>query len=221
MTLFSRIKRRLISSETPVLSSVDAYALWAKSYPAEAHNVLMQLEQESMLSLMPDVADKVVLDLACGTGRYGKIAENMEAGQVIGIDNSEAMLQKAVISAVSLATTGAIPLATASVDFILCGMALGHLPDIKSSISEISRVLKPGGVALISDFHPYQFLSGAQRTFQFNETTYAVEHHVHHISEYVAIASENGLSLTGLKEPVYQNNIPVVLVMHFTKNATL
>lgn len=214
--ILTRIKRRFTDSK-PVLSSVDAYALWAKSYPAEAHNILMQLEQESMLSLLPDLAGKRVLDLACGTGRYGKIATDRGAGQVIGIDNSHAMLQKAVIPSVSLATTTAIPLADASLDVILCGLALGHLQNIEMSIAEISRVLKPGGIALISDFHPYQFLSGAQRTFQFNNLTYAVEHHVHHVSDYVAVADAIQLRLTGLQEPIYQDNIPVVLVMRFVK----
>jgi len=36
-----------------VLEPAEAYALWAASYPAHAHNPVMQAEERAMLSLMP------------------------------------------------------------------------------------------------------------------------------------------------------------------------
>lgn len=208
--------KRLFSRPLQTLASVDAYALWAQSYPAEAHNPLMALEQESMLALMPDLSGKTVLDLACGTGRYGKIALERGAKSVLGFDNSHAMLKAAVIPQIALSTTEAIPLASNSIDTILCGLALGHLPEIESSTSEISRILKTGGSVLISDFHPYQYLNGARRSFNSNGTTYAVEHYVHHLSDYFHLGEKNSLRLNGLLEPQWQRN-PVVLAMRFEK----
>ena len=58
------------------LSSLDAYAQWASTYPPHAHNVLMEAEQAAMTSLFPPMSGKIVLDLACGTGRYGLLAQN-------------------------------------------------------------------------------------------------------------------------------------------------
>ena len=199
------------------LSSLNAYELWAESYPAEAHNTLMQIEQDAMLSLMPSLQNKAVLDLACGTGRYGKIAAEYKAAQVVGFDNSSAMLKKSAIPDIALSTSEAIPLADLSIDVILCGLALGHLPRLEESIAEISRILKPGGIALISDFHPYQFLSGARRTFQSDNVTFAVEHYVHHLSDYFSAGEAHHLILSGLKEPCYQGNVPVVVVVQYTK----
>ncbi|MGB7340577.1 MAG: class I SAM-dependent methyltransferase [Phototrophicaceae bacterium] len=216
--ILQRFRTKIQPDSLPLLSSVDAYALWVDSYPAEAHNVLMQIEQTSILQLMPRLQDKIVLDLACGTGRYGKIAQDSGATTVIGLDNSVDMLQQRVIQNAACASTEYIPLANNTVDVILCGLALGHLPTIDLSLREMSRILKPNGVILISDFHPYQFLSGARRTFSINNTTYQVEHYVHQLSDYFTIAQQHGLILNAIQEPTYQADIPVVLVLKFSKN---
>jgi malonyl-CoA O-methyltransferase len=210
--------KRLFSRPLQTLASVDAYALWAQSYPANAHNPLMALEQEAMLSLMPNLAGKRVLDLACGTGRYGKIALERGANSVLGFDNSHAMLKSAVIPQTALASSEAIPLASNSLDTILCGLALGHLPNLELSLNEIGRVLKPEGTALISDFHPYQYLKGARRTFSDgNGKTYAVEHYVHHLSDYFRLGEKANLRLKAILEPQWQGN-PGVLALHFEKS---
>ncbi|GAB5490352.1 MAG: class I SAM-dependent methyltransferase [Phototrophicaceae bacterium] len=213
------ILKRFFQTSPQTLNSISAYDLWAQSYPAEAHNVLMQIEQASMLDVMPSFEDKIVLDLACGTGRYGAIADKEGAKQVIGLDNSPAMLNKGVISQVALATSENIPLPDKSIDVVLCGLALGHLPTIKASIHEIGRILKPEGVALVSDFHPYQYLTGARRIFEANKTHYAVEHYVHHLSDYFSLGQLANLQISALQEPIYQDNKPVVLVIRYEKNA--
>lgn len=202
------------------LPSLDAYAQWAANYPPHAHNVLMQIEEQAMLDLMPDLAGKVVLDLACGTGRYGLIVLKRGASAAIELDNSPAMLRANTLHWRALATTEIIPLAARSVDVVLCGLALGHLPGLKSSLSEISRVLKPGGCALISDFHPFLFLNGQQRTFTATGgRMYAVEHYPHLYADYHCAAQEAGLQIDGIAEPKMSGkdgniapNVPIVIV---------
>jgi malonyl-CoA O-methyltransferase len=216
-----KLLRRFLRRSPRTLSSLDAYEKWAASYAAHAHNPLMAIEEKAMLELLPSVQGKLVLDLACGTGRYGVIAQERGAAQVIGLDNSLAMLQAAKISHLSLSTTEAIPLAPNSVDVILCGLALGHLPKIETSMREISRVLKSDGVVLISDFHPYQYLSGARRTFHASDgKVYKVEHYVHLAADYHRIGQSVSLTMTGLLEPTIESNVPVVLVMRFQKKAS-
>lgn len=213
------ILKRFLHRRVKTLNSLDAYALWSKTYPAEAHNQLMRSEQDAMLALMPALRDKIVLDLASGTGRYGKIASQEGAKQIIGLDNSAAMLRQNRMTALSLASTEALPLADQSMDVVLCGLALGHLSELQTSMKEISRVMKPNGIALISDVHPYQFLNGAQRTFISEQGShYAVEHYVHHISDYFAVGQQCQLFITGLLEPCIVDNIPAVLVIRFQKH---
>ena len=194
--------RRLFQSAKPTpLNSLDAYARWASSYPPQAHNALMRTEEDTMRSLLPSLHGKTVLDLACGTGRYGLIVQQMGAALVIGTDNSPAMLAASPLKRLALSTVEAIPLADDSIDVIVCGLALGHLPHLAPTLREMGRVLKPGGRALISDIHPMIALSGAQRTFTTADgNTYAVEHYPHLYSDYHRAARAAGLHIMDVIE---------------------
>lgn len=199
--MLDRFRRFLPAISLKTLSSLDAYARWAASYPPRAHNLLMQVEETAMRKLMPDLRGQIVLDLACGTGRYGLIARELGAKQVIGLDNSRAMLEANPQRSVALATSEAIPMRRQSVNVVLCGLALGHLPSLAPTFHEIARILKSGGVALISDFHPFVFLSGGQRTFTASDgLTYAVEHYAHLYEDYHRASRENNLWIDNVIE---------------------
>jgi len=200
--MLNRLLRRLRPTPIPeTLSSIDAYARWAASYPPHAHNPLMQAEQDAVLALLPDVTGRAVLDLACGTGRYGILARERGAKTVIGLDNSAAMLLASPLTHRALATSEVIPLASASIDVVICALALGHLPRLKPSLAEIGRVLKSGGIALVSDFHPLLFFGGGRRTFSANGAIYAVEHYAHLYGDYHHAARDAGLRIDDVLEP--------------------
>ncbi len=208
--------RRLFKPHTPpVLDSLDAYARWASSYPPQAHNALMRTEETAVRGLLPDLRGRTVLDLACGTGRYGLLAQEQGAALVIGTDNSREMLAASQLRRLALSTVAAIPLPDACIDVIVCGLALGHLPQLEPGLREMGRVLKPGGVAIISDMHPIIALSGAQRTFTGSDgKTYAVEHYVHLYSDYHRAAREAGLRISDVIErPVEGAPSPVPAVI--------
>ena len=108
--------------------------------------------------------DGRVLDLACGTGDLAFAAgRRATAGEVVGIDASAEMIAIAKRRAVAEAPSGNVQfevgdLATldtrdASVDAITAGYALRNVPDYERAISEIARVLRPGGVVATLDFY--------------------------------------------------------------------
>jgi malonyl-CoA O-methyltransferase len=210
--------RRLRPADPPKsLSSLEAYAKWAASYPPHAHNLLMETEEAAMRGLILPLVGLTVLDLACGTGRYGLMAKAQGAASVIGLDNSAAMLLASPLLLRALATTEALPLANQSVDVIICGLALGHLPQLTFSINETARILRRGGWALVSDFHPFIYLNGARRTFTAADgVTYAVEHYPHLYSDYHRAAAEAGLGIEAVAEPQL-NGAPVVIVYRLRK----
>src|SRR5262245_23588833 len=70
---------------------LTGYARWAEHYPARVHNRLMEIEEQAMLSLLPDPAGKDCLDLACGSGRYMIHLQERQARQVCGLDYSAEM----------------------------------------------------------------------------------------------------------------------------------
>jgi malonyl-CoA O-methyltransferase len=213
--MLTRLKR-LLRRPIRTLSSVDAYERWAENYPPYAHNALMELEQAAMLDLLPSVTGMTVLDLACGTGRYGILARERGARLVIGVDNSRAMLTTAAARfPCALAATGAVPLARRTVDGVICGLALGHLPGIQPSLNEIARVLKPGGWTLISDIHAQVAARGAQRTFTAADgKVYAVEHYSHTRGDYERAAHQAGLTVDKVREPhLADSSEPVLLLL--------
>lgn len=223
MQLFNKLRQRGQHQQYQILSSQDAYAQWAASYPATTHNVLMQAEEAGMQEFMPSLAGKTILDLACGSGRWGQWAINHQASQLISIDDSRAMLQQVTTPHVIQGNMTAIPLLDESVDVVLCGLATGHLPpqSMQMAIYEIMRVLKHNGAVLISDFHPVLAWTGAQRTFTAPDgKVYAVEHYIHSMADYFAAATNVGLQLTGIAEPTHPDapdNKPLALVLRLTK----
>jgi ubiquinone/menaquinone biosynthesis C-methylase UbiE len=206
--------KRLFARQTLTLKSRAAYAQWAKRYPAEAHNEFMRLEQETMEVWLPDLSGKIVLDLGCGTGRWGKIAAKRGAARVISLDNSIHMLSAGDLKLPVQAELFAVPLQGSSVDVAICGLAIGHTPQLEQTLLEIERILKPSGTAFLSDVHPLQAWQGAQRTFEGDDgKTYAVEHHIHSYADYFNAAQAARLKITAIAEAAINDDAPPVLLL--------
>jgi malonyl-CoA O-methyltransferase len=220
MTFLRRLRARLTKRKLPMLASRRAYAYWATSYPSEPHNPLMQVEQSAVLSLLPSLAQKSVLDIGAGTGRYTKIADENGASSVWSMDDSWHMLQHNQASQRVQASALALPLPKGCFDVVISALVMGHISSLESYLAEIARLMKPNGVAILSDFHPHLATYGAQRTFQHQGKTLAVEHYVHHPDEVKTLAQANGLQLEQTQEPELEKNgrqLKVVIVYRFCK----
>ena len=200
--VFRALRRR---TRQPVeLNIADAYARWASTYAANAHNPLMELEQRAMLDLLPGLSGLRVLDVACGSGRYLCHANERGAAQTIGIDVSPHMLKRARFVSPDLAQADllSLPAASMSFDVIMCGLAVGHVEDLPRAVAEMSRVLKPDGVLVYSDFHPLGALLGWRRTFRADDgREYAVRHHIHLYADHHAACRAAGLIVEDVCEP--------------------
>jgi len=215
-------RSRRAAQALPVL---DAYARWAPAYAAEAHNPLMELEQAALLPLLPAVAGRRVLDLACGSGRYLARLAGQGAARLVGADLSAAMLARAktVSRELLLADLRCLPVADAGFDLIVCGLAVGHVVALAPAVAEMARVLAPGGTLVYSDFHPFATLAGLQRTFTGADgRRYAVEHHLHLYSDHHAACAAAGLTIDAVREPAIEfehpwRGRPAVLVLRARK----
>jgi ubiquinone/menaquinone biosynthesis C-methylase UbiE len=114
-------------------------------------------------------AGAVVADVGTGTGFMAEAA--LDAGAtVIGIDNSDGMLAQARERFAGRAfearrgDTDALPLASGEADAVLANMVLHHAPDPPAAIREMARVLKPGGMLVITDAdsHNHEWLRTEQ-----------------------------------------------------------
>jgi len=87
----------------------------------------------------------VVVDLACGTGDFGRLAAR-RGHRVLGVDLSFGMLAANQAPEPLVQTdASALPLADAVADGIVCGYALRNFTDLAASLVECGRVLRPGG----------------------------------------------------------------------------
>jgi ubiquinone/menaquinone biosynthesis C-methylase UbiE len=116
-------------------------------------------DRPACLDLLGDVRGKQVLDAACGPGLYA--AELVSRGaQVTGFDASPRMVEicrERVPDAEFLVHDLADPLdwlPDGSVDVALCALAIEHVDDRVAALSELRRVLKPGGALVLSRMHP-------------------------------------------------------------------
>ena len=90
-------------------------------------------------------AGSKILDLACGTGDLSRTARAQ--GLVpIGADLSFGMLHSSHgTGPLVQADASALPLASGSVDGVLCGYALRNFTDLHACLDEMARILRPGG----------------------------------------------------------------------------
>jgi malonyl-CoA O-methyltransferase len=179
-----------------------AYALWAKSYPPQAHNRLMEVEQRTVLGLLPAVTGLTVLDAGCGTGRYLRELEARGA-IAIGMDLSAPMLERAraVTSRIARADVRALPFDAMSLDLVVCGLALGDVAELEFGLSEIARVLRPGGHLIYSVVHPSGGPAGWSRTFESDGRQWAIESYWHSLEDHREACAAAGFELEAWSEP--------------------
>lgn len=195
----------------PILPPAEAYALWASSYPAHAHNPLMQAEERAMLGLLPDsLRGHAVLDAGCGSGRYILHALQRGTARVTGVDLSPEMLARArtelgaARAEVELrqGTLTALPVDDGWADLTICGLVVGHLEDLPTALAELRRATRPGGTLLCSDVHPIGHALGWLRDFKDGDRHYAVRHTPHLYSHWHAACAAVGLRIEQVLEPM-------------------
>lgn len=94
-----------------------------------------------------------VLDVGCGTG-YTAALLSGKGARVVGIDlGIESLAEAAISNPSSLflrADASAIPFENETFDMVIMLDALEHIPDDRSALREIFRVLRSGGVLLMT-----------------------------------------------------------------------
>jgi ubiquinone/menaquinone biosynthesis C-methylase UbiE len=101
----------------------------------------------------PDDNDRI-LDVGCGTGDILiEIMKRNNKARLFGIDASAYMTKRAAQRTrekIIKSVAERLPFENNFFDKVLCSEVLEHVQNMKKSIDEISRVLKPGGVFVIS-----------------------------------------------------------------------
>jgi len=160
----------MAKSRKPV--ALAAYEELARHYAAmidrKAENALY--ERPAMLSLLPPVAGKRVLDAGCGPGVYAEWLTEHGA-DVVGVDVSPKMLR---LARRRLGRGVPLHLAdldkpldfieTETFDLILCSLVLDYVKNWQDLFDEFNRLLKGFGMLVFSSGHPFNDYLGHTET---------------------------------------------------------
>ncbi len=121
-----------------------------------------QARHRAAAHLLP--ADFVLADLGCGTGYFSQPLVG-HCSRLVCIDLSARMLDEAKkrLDPVRRSTDieykvgglDALPLADGELDGVVAGMVLHHLPELDAPLTEMRRVLRPGGTAVVVELAPH------------------------------------------------------------------
>ena len=186
-----------------------AFSRAAAGYDAAA--VLQQEVRTRLLEslvYLDDRAPAVVVDVGCGTGHAAAAMKKRWPGaRVIALDLALPMLQQARRQAGwwrpfarVCADARALPLAEGSVDVLFSNLCLQWVDDLPAVLAGFRRVLRPGGMLLVSTFGP-QTLAELREAF-------AAADEQPHVSPFASIAEfGDALMAAGFRDPVLDRDL--------------
>jgi demethylmenaquinone methyltransferase/2-methoxy-6-polyprenyl-1,4-benzoquinol methylase/phosphoethanolamine N-methyltransferase len=139
---------------------------WARWYDTAVRLLTLgraRAIREKTVTLACVAPGEALLEVGCGTGDVAIAARQVmgDAGLVVGIDVSEEMIavarrkadRKGLAIDYRLAGVEELPFPDATFDVVLSSLMMHHLPDTlkRRGLTEIKRVLRPGGRLLIVD----------------------------------------------------------------------
>jgi len=137
----------------------DFYFDWLQKNKPD-RDVRIYPEVEISLSMLGNVEGSRVCDLGCGEGYLSRILAGLGA-RVTGVDISRVLLrharrhsQQRNINYVLDDAQSLSQIANASVDAVICNMALMDIPDLSATVSSVRRVLVDGGAFVFRILHP-------------------------------------------------------------------
>ncbi|HVR81256.1 MAG TPA: malonyl-ACP O-methyltransferase BioC [Luteimonas sp.] len=182
-----------------------AFSRAAKSYDAAAalqHEVEARLLES--LDYLKDHEPKIVLDLGCGPGRAAAVMRlRWPRARVLALDLALPMLRAAKSSWRPLrkpvdrlcADARALPLADNTIDVLFSNLCLQWIEDLPAVFAGFRRVLKPGGLLLVSSFGP--------DTLRELRDAFAHADAAPHVSPFASIAQfGDALMHAGFRDPV-------------------
>jgi SAM-dependent methyltransferase len=140
---------------------------WDKLTGDEGGPFKRHVLNDRLLGLLPDVGDRVVVELGAGTGYFARLLCRRRPGRLprrlVVTDASGELLRIARerhaapgAEILPLDLSSPFPFGKGEVDLLLATMVFNELPTpvLRSALGECARVLRPGGQLLATVLHP-------------------------------------------------------------------
>jgi len=207
------------------MSIRDAYNNWALQYDTNK-NQTRDLEGIALKTLLEDISYETCLEIGCGTGKNtGWLM--LKGNEVISVDFSEAMLEKAkekiISSKVRFVQADILDdwqFVSSKVDVVVFSLVLEHIQSLVHLFFKVSDVVKAGGFVYIGELHPFKQYSGSKARFETVDGIQVLECYTHHFSDFIGAATSSGFRLIRCKEFFDDDNrdsIPRILGLLFQK----
>lgn len=143
--------------------SIDWYNENAKEYTGHVRNPSDSLyhsmyEKPAMYGLVPNLKDKKVISLGCGSGEDSNHLKQQGAQESVGIDISEKLVEIAAKSypecTFKTMDMEKLDFPDVHFDFAYSSLAVHYIADWSAMFKEVFRVLKPNSYFLFSCNHP-------------------------------------------------------------------
>ncbi len=136
---------------------------WHRAYTQNAYHELEQgITRKQLGTLNIKAADRKVLDVGCGPGNLLVALSTDNPRLLIGVDVDATFLSigyskikesinpSSKVPTLIRASLPTLPFADETFDLVTCFLVMPHVPDDKVALTELARVLKPGGTLAIS-----------------------------------------------------------------------
>jgi ubiquinone/menaquinone biosynthesis C-methylase UbiE len=145
---------------------------WEDRYAKPAFKARLRAFEECLTG--HDMRGQDWLDAGCGSGTMARYLFGAGA-RVLGVDAAEEMIAAAnelasrndagrQLRFEHLATIAHLPLTDQSLDGVLCSSVLEYVPDPRACLAEFARVLRPGGLLVISVANRNSLVRKAQKS---------------------------------------------------------
>ena len=185
-----------------------AFALWARSYD-DSLNPMLSLEERILPEILPDMRGRDVVDVGCGTGRWLERIAGESPANMVGIDSSAEMLERARRKLGARATLEqgdamSLPVASGSADVILASFVASYVPDLTVFAAELRRIARKGAQVFLSDLHPETAAACHwKRAFRTDGTHVEMLTYAHSVQETISTFEAAGFEVGCLLEPPF------------------
>ena len=206
------------------MKTKEGYKKWAKIYDTN-DNKTRDLEKKVAQTTLKQHYPHII-ELGCGTGKNTEWLLH-QTENLLAVDFSEPMLdiakQKIQSDKVTFKTadiTQTWGFVEKPANLITCSLILEHIEALAPVFKQIHQNLLPQGQFYLCEYHPFKQYMGNRANFEMGSIIIELERYIHHVSEYLHVAQNQGFKCLSLQEHFDDNdtkNIPRLLSLLFEK----